>query len=121
MSFNLNRKLAEKSMDQWDQLIEKMLEEHAEKYDMGNYVTEEAFLERQRTGVPDPKITENALEEKRTSKNATLPEHRFENEKSLYNNHRVDAFTGSEKPKLEEKRLSRDDVMEDEEYESAAE
>jgi len=114
MSFNLHAKKARQRIESWDKVIEKMLEGYADKYNMGTHVTEEAFLERQRTGVDSPKLTEDALEQVRAGTPDHAREGRSDGEKSLYSDHRVDAFTGDETPKLEAKRLSQKPVMEDE-------
>ena len=117
--FNLNKRSARENREDWDRVVEKRLEDYAKDYEVKYYGTEEAMLEVQRTGKEKETITEEWLEEGRKDRDHLITEGRLENEDSEYADHRVDAFTGSEIYKLEEKRLSKKPVMEDVSYESA--
>ena len=117
--FNLSKRSARENREDWDRVIEKRLEDYAKDYEVEYYGTEQAMLEKQRTGEEKETITEEWLEEGRKDTSHLVTEGRLDNEDSMYNEHRVDAFTGSEVYKLEEKRLSKKPAMEDVSYESA--
>jgi Mg2+ and Co2+ transporter CorA len=117
--FNLKEAKAKKARVDLDKHIEKMLEDYTSKYKdvLKSVETEEALLERQRTGKGSD-LTERLLDNRRTESSHMTTEKLLDSKKSLYSKHRVER-SDSEVPPLEAKRLSTKPIMEDEDYDSA--
>jgi len=119
MPYNLKRKRAEAAVAEKQKHYERMLRDMAGESE-NEEKSEEALLEKQRTGKSPEGTTENLLDSVRKEAKDIITEKRLNEEDPSFGGvNRSDPLEGSQVPPLEKKRLASKDAMEKEKYEKA--